>query len=236
MELKSYLEQKYKSITEAYDAGKDIGYGYGHGDGYAEGIRAAGIAPIQWRDARVCPFKPVAGVQYIVLTEIIDPADGEVKVNPSPKIFCILWVDPDVSVASIRYWCPIQIPEDDARKEASYVQPEQQPEPEEPAPMTRADILAEASMMVCGRREQDYGTPEDNFHAIAKAWEWYFAARGREVPAIDARDVAHMMCLFKMARIATGTGTLDSYVDLAGYTACAGEIRAKEIREESDEK
>lgn len=33
-----------------------------------------------------------------------------------------------------------------------------------------------------------------------------------------------MMGLLKVARIATGTGTHDSFVDLAGYAACGGEI------------
>lgn len=33
-----------------------------------------------------------------------------------------------------------------------------------------------------------------------------------------------MMALLKVARIYTGTGTEDSFVDLAGYAACAGEI------------
>lgn len=32
-----------------------------------------------------------------------------------------------------------------------------------------------------------------------------------------------MMALLKVARIATGSST-DSFVDLAGYAACAGEI------------
>ena len=29
--------------------------------------------------------------------------------------------------------------------------------------LTRADILHAAEKCVCGQREQDYGTPEDNF-------------------------------------------------------------------------
>ena len=37
-------------------------------------------------------------------------------------------------------------------------------------------------------------------------------------------DVAMMMALLKIARIQSGTGTDDSFVDLAGYAACGGEI------------
>lgn len=40
---------------------------------------------------------------------------------------------------------------------------------------------------------------------------------------ITAKDVAAMMGLLKVARIATGSNP-DSFVDLAGYAACAGEI------------
>lgn len=43
------------------------------------------------------------------------------------------------------------------------------------------------------------------------------------VNRISAKDVAVMMSLLKIARIATGSSP-DSFVDLAGYAACAGEI------------
>ena len=39
--------------------------------------------------------------------------------------------------------------------------------------MTRREILAEAEKCVCGDREQDYGSPEDNFKAIAELWQVY---------------------------------------------------------------
>lgn len=38
-----------------------------------------------------------------------------------------------------------------------------------------------------------------------------------------------MMCLLKVARIRSGGGTGDSFVDLAGYAACGAEI--KELQE-----
>ena len=43
------------------------------------------------------------------------------------------------------------------------------------------------------------------------------------INGIEAKDVAVMMSLLKVARIATGSSP-DSFVDLAGYAACAGEI------------
>lgn len=92
--------------------------------------------------------------------------------------------------------------------------------------MKREEILDKAKKMVTGQREQDYGSPEDNFKIIAEYWETYldavFTIRG--IVALTEDDVANMMCLFKLARITTGTATEDSYIDICGYAACGGEL------------
>ena len=87
--------------------------------------------------------------------------------------------------------------------------------------MTRESILNSAIECVCGERERDYGSPEDNFGRIAIYWS---AHLGME---ITAEDVAVMMALLKIARIGTGVAADDSWIDLAGYAACGGEIAAK---------
>ena len=84
--------------------------------------------------------------------------------------------------------------------------------------MKRAQMLKQAEACVCGKREQDYGSPEDNFQKIAELWTAYTGQ------AYSAKDVAMMMALLKIARIKSGTGTEDSFIDLAGYAACACEI------------
>lgn len=90
--------------------------------------------------------------------------------------------------------------------------------------MTRSEILKEAEKCVCGEREQDYGKPENNFKNIAGLWKAYLAAaHPGKFSFLAAKDVAIMMALLKIARIATGENP-DSFVDLAGYAACAGEI------------
>lgn len=89
--------------------------------------------------------------------------------------------------------------------------------------MERADILDAAKKCVCGEREQDYGSPEDNFRRIAMFWNSYIGDY-----IFSEVDVAMMMALLKIARIKSGTGTEDSFVDLAGYAACGGEIATKE--------
>lgn len=86
--------------------------------------------------------------------------------------------------------------------------------------MKRAEILDEAKKCVCGEREQDYGTPENNFSLVGKLWEAYTGH------SFSAKDVAMMLALLKVARIKTGVKA-DSFVDLAGYAACAGEIVAQ---------
>jgi len=87
--------------------------------------------------------------------------------------------------------------------------------------MTRAETLDKAKQCVCGQRENEYGSPEDNFQLIADLWSAYKNTK------FTAIDVAMMMALLKIARIRTGTATDDSFVDLAGYAACGSEIASK---------
>lgn len=92
--------------------------------------------------------------------------------------------------------------------------------------LTRADILHAAEKCVCGQRETEYGTPEDNFETIAELWETYLRRACVDEAGgvyIDANDVAMMMALLKIARIAAGGGKADSWIDLAGYADCGAE-------------
>lgn len=91
--------------------------------------------------------------------------------------------------------------------------------------MKREAILEQARKCVCGEREQEYGTPENSFTTIALLWGTYLQKAHMETicPAITPKDVAMMMALLKVARIAAGDKA-DSFIDLAGYAACAGEL------------
>ena len=86
----------------------------------------------------------------------------------------------------------------------------------------REECLRKANDMVNGSREGEYGSPENNFKTIAELWSVYLE---RE---ITPHDVAILMALMKVGRIKTGTFKADSYVDLAGYTACAYEIASND--------
>lgn len=102
-------------------------------------------------------------------------------------------------------------------------------------PSTRSDILDRAKKCVCGQREQDYGSPESNFQLIADLWNGYLFPSLKENKAvISAKDVAMLMALMKIARIRNGGGSGDSFVDLAGYAACGGEIWA-EVQKQKDQ-
>ncbi len=92
--------------------------------------------------------------------------------------------------------------------------------------MTRKEILNQTAAIVCGDRDQQYGSPEDSFSAIAAYWTTYLRQTGTlpEGMEVSPHQVGMMMALLKVARIGGGQIKADSYIDLAGYAACAGEI------------
>ena len=93
----------------------------------------------------------------------------------------------------------------------------------------RKTILETAKRYVCNDRNNQYGAPEDSFKAIADLWAGYLGTE------ISAKDVAAMMVLFKMARVRTGAGKSDNWIDAAGYCACGGEIEHKEAKKNGRE-
>lgn len=86
--------------------------------------------------------------------------------------------------------------------------------------MTRAAILDAARDCITRDRNSAYGEPEDGFALIAAHWSAHLG-----VPITPA-DVAVMMCLLKLARLKANPAHRDSWVDVAGYAACGGEIAA----------
>ena len=99
--------------------------------------------------------------------------------------------------------------------------------------MKRDEILENATKIVMGGRNKQYGEPEDNFAVIAEYWSTYMSQHnGGRVILLTPMDVAIMMALFKIGRITTaGEFTEDSYVDCAGYAAIAGEM-ATDVEQE----
>lgn len=67
-----------------------------------------------------------------------------------------------------------------------------------------SDIFDEA-------REQDYGNKQRNFERIAKMWGAFLGID------ISPKQVALMMILVKVSRLAHNQTHRDSYIDLIGY-------------------
>ena len=91
--------------------------------------------------------------------------------------------------------------------------------------MTRTELLNEAIERVT-RGTREYGTVEDNFGLIAELWNGYLRAVSRE--SLEGVDVAAMMILLKLARSVTGGQKADTWLDIAGYAACAAELGVRE--------
>lgn len=89
--------------------------------------------------------------------------------------------------------------------------------------MTRSDILSAAAACVTQDRNNTYGPPEDSFSVIASYWSTYLG-----VP-LDGPQVGTLLALMKIARLQHNPSHADSYVDGAGYLACAGELATKPV-------
>lgn len=99
-------------------------------------------------------------------------------------------------------------------------------------------LLIQAREIVAGARRKAYGNPEDNFKTIAALWDSYLHRRhqtgnlgdfmeGRA--NITATDVAAMMALMKVARLAESPDHADSWRDLAGYAACGARTSGADL-------
>lgn len=92
---------------------------------------------------------------------------------------------------------------------------------------TKREVLDRAIEAVADRG-LNYGAPEDNFVRIARLWNAHMHNRGIGTNvSLDATDVATMCALLKIARLQHQPDHMDSWVDLAGYAACGGEIAVK---------
>lgn len=101
---------------------------------------------------------------------------------------------------------------------------------QQPAPIQGAcpppSILSEAARIVDGDREQTYGDPGRNLRAIANLWDSWLLARGWSGPGLTTDDIALLMVLLKVARLANQPTHRDSQVDLCGYARLMERIQA----------
>lgn len=106
--------------------------------------------------------------------------------------------------------------------------------PMEPA-MHRKDLLKSAKELTCGDRNAAYGPPYENLSDCAMLFTAYLCAKYGGVIldpkqfALTAEDIAHFNVLQKMARSWRGDEPRpDTYIDMAAYSAIAGECAAAE--------
>lgn len=98
----------------------------------------------------------------------------------------------------------------------------------------RGKIALKALEVINGQRQTVYGTPENNFEIISQSWKWW-KDKGGMLDDLSKHDVAIMMALLKLARIKSGSGGADSYLDAIGYIALAADMKGfgKDIDENS---
>lgn len=81
----------------------------------------------------------------------------------------------------------------------------------------RSEVLDEAKQLINGDRQEQYGTPQENFRRIAAMWSAYLGVE------VGMADVAVCMALVKACRLANDHKR-DSFVDGAAYFALAAEL------------
>jgi hypothetical protein len=97
--------------------------------------------------------------------------------------------------------------------------------------MDASDICSKAASLVGGDRAATHGDKVTNHENIARLWNAYLGNEGIEC-VLNAKNVAVMMILLKVARTSAGAHNMDDYIDAAGYAGCAGEIAARLVEEE----
>lgn len=86
--------------------------------------------------------------------------------------------------------------------------------------LRRGRIMLKALTVINGERQDQYGSPEDNFEKIAEYWRTYLG-----IKTLNASNVAMMMVLFKIAREGLGSGkNADNVLDICGYSALYSDI------------
>lgn len=84
----------------------------------------------------------------------------------------------------------------------------------------RSFILNTANDLVNNDRNNQYGPPNADFLKTARMWEVYLSATNDVDVSIRPHDVAVLMMLLKISRIAWAPEKSDNWIDLAGYAAC----------------
>ena len=83
-------------------------------------------------------------------------------------------------------------------------------------------FLNEASNLINGQRQKNYGTPEENHLRIAAIWS--VVLHNKLKASITPEEVIACMVGVKLGRLANDISHRDSWVDIIGYAALGGEM------------
>lgn len=96
----------------------------------------------------------------------------------------------------------------------------------------RAAILAEAIKLITGDRNVQYGPPGKDFNRAANALTALGFGKenavNNECEVLADHDVAIIMIVLKLSRLMWSPQKRDSWVDVAGYAGCGGEVARAE--------
>ena len=96
----------------------------------------------------------------------------------------------------------------------------------------RESALTEATQLITGDRNSQYGPPTEDFRrtaAMASGFGFRVVQHeGGEARPLDAHHVAIFMMLLKTSRLAWSPAKRDSWVDSAGYSGCGYECAVEE--------
>lgn len=96
----------------------------------------------------------------------------------------------------------------------------------------RVQALDQASALINGDRDKEYGHPKENFDRFRTMVNAYLGKRIEG--GLTATDVSAVLSMLKLSRLAHDPNKLDSWRDLVGYGALGFEMAALEAVESVD--
>ena len=96
----------------------------------------------------------------------------------------------------------------------------------------RVQALDQASALIAGDRDKEYGSPKENFDRFRTMVNAYLGKRIEG--GLTTTDVSAVLSLLKLSRLAHDPNKLDSWRDLVGYGALGFEMAATEAVESAD--
>lgn len=109
--------KEYDATEVAFKNGHEQGEVKGYERGFADGLAAAGIAPVQWRDVCDVPFDPEGDADYLLICDgFSDQAFRWKELILHDRLLHLVGRER----FRVLFWCPIQFPEM-KEKETDYV-------------------------------------------------------------------------------------------------------------------